>query len=373
MTGFRLPLRLARREVRRRPGRTALVALLVALPVAGMLLASVTIHTGNHSSLEGWVRSNGQAEAVSYSLDTDAPELPTGSRLVEVTSTYLRARTADGLRSEIQLSDLPLQDPIAVGIHELVEGRTPTAGGEVVLASRLAHRLHVSVGDDLVLVRPALTLRLVGRIDPIGCLSCPSAVVAPGQIPAAVLERDGAGRMGLIDLPTLSAGARDALVASGQVELRNLRDLGPVDDSRSVQWSLVLGAIALTVLGIVISAAFAVGARRQLVTLGQLSASGAPPSTVRAALVLQGTVTGVLGGLLGLAIAGTALLAGRGLFERLLDERIYAYVVSGKDVVLAVAIGVVESTMARVRLTHIPTLLVTACLLSAFGILTLVR
>lgn len=40
---------------------------------------------------------------------------------------------------------------------------------------------------------------------------------------------------------------------------------------------------------------------------------------------------------------------------------------------VAVAIGVVESTMARVRLTHIPTLLVTACLLSAFGILTLVR
>lgn len=41
--------------------------------------------------------------------------------------------------------------------------------------------------------------------------------------------------------------------------------------------------------------------------------------------------------------------------------------------VVAVGIGVVESTMARVRLTHIPTLLVTACLLSAFGILLLVR
>ena len=40
---------------------------------------------------------------------------------------------------------------------------------------------------------------------------------------------------------------------------------------------------------------------------------------------------------------------------------------------VSVAIGVVESTMARVRLTHIPTLLVTACLLSAFGILLLVR
>jgi len=40
---------------------------------------------------------------------------------------------------------------------------------------------------------------------------------------------------------------------------------------------------------------------------------------------------------------------------------------------VAVAVGVVESSMARVRLTHIPTLLVAACLLSAFGILLLVR
>jgi formate hydrogenlyase subunit 4 len=41
--------------------------------------------------------------------------------------------------------------------------------------------------------------------------------------------------------------------------------------------------------------------------------------------------------------------------------------------VVAVAVGVVESNMARLRLTHIPTLLVAACLLSAFGIILLVR
>jgi formate hydrogenlyase subunit 4 len=40
---------------------------------------------------------------------------------------------------------------------------------------------------------------------------------------------------------------------------------------------------------------------------------------------------------------------------------------------LAVAVGVVESTMARLRLTHVPILLVTACLLSGFGILLLLR
>ena len=40
---------------------------------------------------------------------------------------------------------------------------------------------------------------------------------------------------------------------------------------------------------------------------------------------------------------------------------------------VAVLIGVVESSMARLRLTHVPLLLVAACLLSGFGIILLVR
>jgi formate hydrogenlyase subunit 4 len=42
-------------------------------------------------------------------------------------------------------------------------------------------------------------------------------------------------------------------------------------------------------------------------------------------------------------------------------------------VAVAIAVGVVESTMARLRLTHVPSLLVAACLLSAFGVVLLVR
>jgi formate hydrogenlyase subunit 4 len=48
-------------------------------------------------------------------------------------------------------------------------------------------------------------------------------------------------------------------------------------------------------------------------------------------------------------------------------------VFAGGMLVLAVAVGVVESIMARLRLVHIPSLLVGACLLSAFGIVLLGR
>ena len=40
---------------------------------------------------------------------------------------------------------------------------------------------------------------------------------------------------------------------------------------------------------------------------------------------------------------------------------------------LAVLIGVVESTMARLRLVSVPKLLVSACLLSAFGVVFLIK
>ncbi|HLJ12091.1 MAG TPA: NADH-quinone oxidoreductase subunit H, partial [Planctomycetaceae bacterium] len=40
---------------------------------------------------------------------------------------------------------------------------------------------------------------------------------------------------------------------------------------------------------------------------------------------------------------------------------------------VAAVIGIVESTMARLKMTHVPVLLVASCLLSAFGIILLVR
>jgi formate hydrogenlyase subunit 4 len=50
----------------------------------------------------------------------------------------------------------------------------------------------------------------------------------------------------------------------------------------------------------------------------------------------------------------------------------WAVFVAGMSAV-AVVIGVVESTMARLRLTQVPVLLVAACLLAAFGVILLVR
>jgi formate hydrogenlyase subunit 4 len=46
---------------------------------------------------------------------------------------------------------------------------------------------------------------------------------------------------------------------------------------------------------------------------------------------------------------------------------------AGGTIAIAIAIGVVESTVARLRLTHVPAFLLAACLLCALGVVLLVR
>ena len=369
MTPLRLPLRLARREVRRRPGRTALVALLVALPVAGMAMAVTLIRTDHETPRELWERQFGQADAAGYT-ELGLESLPEGSRRLVVETGYWRVKDTDGRRAGAAVSDLALNDPLTAGIYELVAGRPPTRAGELALSAQLADALHVGVGDELVLDRPELTATVVGEVEPVGCLSCGTALFAPGELPGGEpsVEPDPESVFVLVDLPDgLSLQDLQALQAGpAALEVREVRlspyyDVGENDTGgAAVRWSLVIGALVLTVVGIVVSAAFAVGARRQLVTLGQLSASGASPATVRTALVLQGTVTGSVGSVAGLVLAAGLLLLGQPLVERLLDQRIEGYVARSTEVAAVVAIGVVAATLAALiparTAARIPTL-----------------
>jgi putative ABC transport system permease protein len=364
-----------------------LVALLVAIPVAAMTMAVVLIRTNeSRTPLEEWERQNGQADARLFGGfgdlgdrlpvvkpevgPADPPEqptveLPVGTRVIPVEERYTRVRTAGGDRAFVELSDLPLLDPLTAGIHELVEGRAPTARREIALGANLARRLHVMPGEDLVLDRPDLTLHVVGLVEQVGCLSCPAVLVAPGHLDVVPGSLVG-GTVQLLDLPDdLNQAERTSLLEASDGYLQ-LREMWTAEFQRgeaaasTIRWSFVLGALALTVVAIVISAAFAVGARRQLVTLGQLSASGASPATLRAGLVLQGTVTGVVGAALGLVIAAAALALARGLVEHILDERIDGYVVQPSDLALAAFIGIGAATVAALiparTAARIPTL-----------------
>ncbi len=115
---------------------------------------------------------------------------------------------------------------------------------------------------------------------------------------------------------------------------------------RNVNWILVGGLIALAIVGIVISGAFAVGARRQLVTLGQLSANGADESLLRRTLSLQGLWCGLLGTALGLAAGACTLLGMRGTFEGWIHHDPGPYLWSARDLAAILLTGVGAATIA---------------------------
>jgi putative ABC transport system permease protein len=364
MSRLRLAARLACREVRRRPGRTALVTVLVALPVSGMVLALVLIRTDRLTPEEEWQRYQGNADALLSpsgpdGTELDASGLPAGSRVLTVESGWTRARTVDGNRSDLSIRGFAAGDPMLRDLIELVAGRLPTAGDEVALAPSVASDLGVDVGDRLSLDRPEIELDVVGLVEDPAHLGDATALVAPGGdlLDAGLISVDTP--YGLVDLPDGMAPGRE-LAANPNVLLRREFTSSPFPQSMQVPWPYVIGAVALTVVGIVIAAAFAAGARRQLVMLGQLSASGAPGPVLRSTLVLQGTVTGLVGSAVGLALAGGVLAGARPTLERLLGHRLGAYDVRATEIGGAALVGVVAATVAALvpawSISRIPTL-----------------
>ena len=78
--------------------------------------------------------------------------------------------------------------------------------------------------------------------------------------------------------------------------------------------------VVLMLLGLLISAAFASGAKRQLREVGLASSNGANPVHIRRVFALQGTITAAVGVALGIALVGAALLIWRDEFDRAMDS-----------------------------------------------------
>ncbi len=309
---WRLAARLARREIRRRPWRTLLVVLLIGVPVAGFVVADVGYRSSNLPPDQSHRFGTAAARLFVFGaadIDDVASSLPPDSIAVlgaEVSFLPLRSAANRGEAVAVDLSTLDMASPLAEGIARPSKGRLPAADDEVFLDERAAEAFGVSVGDTLQLVRPAQSFRVVG----VGTADGYYRLMAAPGFDLSALRPDIAQNTALIDGPSF----RDGSVGSG------LLDAGSADGSFNVEYpeqpttdhlALFLGwvfcILLMAVLGIIVSAAFAVSGRRQLVTIGQLSASGGDPAVLRRYLALQGTWSGLVGVLVGMA-AGLALV-----------------------------------------------------------------
>ena len=357
MTAWRLAARLARREVRQRPWRTVLVAFLVAIPVAAASILAVLLRTDSQTDAERWRHMNGAADAAfgpHTAVRLVPADLPSGSRVVSFELDFRLARTADGRHLLTEISNLAVSDPVAAGIVEVV-GRAPEAANEVLLSEETARKLGVGIGGTLDLDRPLDAVLTVVGIGKWHWLDLRAIVLHPSAS-FPVRPGDRAAPRHLVAFPdtmpigeiTAWAGAHSATDALSPGLVDQARLDFDDDGQVGVQWSWVGAAVLLTVLGIVIAAAFAAGARRQLTTLGQLAANGASPGVLRRVLVLQGSWTGGVGAVLGLALGAGALVAIAPYRERIIGRRIASYDVNLTDVLPILLLGILAATIAAV-------------------------
>ena len=398
--------RLARRTARREWRRTTLVAALVAVPVmAGIVVAGI-VRANELTATESVVSRMGTADvtvalhsSAAFRLGFDDPDVATMGRLVEEVEadhTVAYHEHADfpnanhPLLRSAAVTDLPLDDPVTEDMFAVLEGRAPRADDEIAVSEPLLDRHDLAVGDTVdfgrvgtatvvgevvdpthvrtptVVVRPALLDRLV---DTYAGHGVPRWLVAGVASPRTVMRELSSGydeATGLADAQGRSQQGRldghvggaamatpaptgpmpaypDISTRADQLRAANLRTTADRVMTPQVIATLVT-AVLLAEVALIAGAAYATGARRRLRELGLLGANGATTGHVRAAVVGEATVTGMVGGIVGVAAGVAALGFSRPVLQRFVNPLITRLELSATDLVgpAVVAVGAVS-------------------------------
>ncbi|GAB3078522.1 FtsX-like permease family protein [Nocardioides zeae] len=351
MTGWRPLLRLARRDLARHRGRTAIVLAMLTLPVLVVTAGAVLFASADISSAErldrelgpegeallapttmgplrqaadpdqGWTSEDSGGAGDAFSMVDGAVVDPAewadvlGDRpVLEVREGSVEVAVG-GERLYAPALEVDLSTPLGAGLVELAEGRLPTAGDEVAVSAPLARR-GAAVGDELEIGGAERTVVGIAesRTDQgpfvtggIGALGLDDAMTTSvaylvGGDPVTWAEVEALNADGVLVLSR--AVVVDPPAAAQAVEAELAYDY--VDDAAVVTGGLIVVMVLLEVV-LLAGPAFAVGARRQARTVALLVTGGATPAQVRTLVLASGVVLGgaaaVVGVLGGIAVA----------------------------------------------------------------------
>lgn len=367
---WRVALRIARRDARRHRGRTALVSVMIALPVlAGSGLATLAassvmtdetfVATTLGDDLQATIgastgvpiqqsttRADGWGSSPDGTPRSWTPEefeaelsarLPDGSALVRGFSSTVRVSPlgAEQLRLGA-LTQTDLAVPEVASVFPLIDGTLPTGADEVALGGQLARTLDLSTGDALTLELPPTGrtgTRPLGEFTVSGLLDDSpggTAVLLDTSAPVPLPEAIGGGlgqgsadsyRWYVTGTEPVSWAHVEAVNALGSPVVSRSVVLGPPPPALvsphpglSPSFAAFVGAVALVGLlqaVLMIGPAFAVGSRRSARSLALLAASGGEPRVLRDVTLAGGVVIGAgASGVATLVGAGTVLLLG---------------------------------------------------------------
>ncbi|MGK5555636.1 FtsX-like permease family protein [Actinomadura kijaniata] len=335
--------RIAWREARRHRGRTALVLLMIMLPVLVITAAAVGIRTSEWSPREALPYELGTADARITGVtrgriqqDATERELSGGPsdrgrpwtteevrhsvtarygpavRLVPLTDVgRTLVRTPHGALGAT-VTETDLRDPLTRGMFEFTRGRAPSAPDETALGAVFADR-GFTLGGTVRIDGHGAPKRVVGFVRAPLAPREPVVIVPPGAAPASADAQQrwlvGTGRpVTWSDVREFNAAG--LAVYSRSVVLDPPAEARAAESGNSAETAVVAMAVAMILLEVVLLAgpAFAVGLRRQRRELALVAAVGGEGRHLRAVVLAGGVVIGGLAALLG-ATAGIGVVA----------------------------------------------------------------
>ena len=360
---LRPAVRIAWRDIRRSPGRSALVIALIALPVFALSAADVLARTMQLSTVEQVHRQVGNSAALIAdppattgpsveqspdglnSFGGNAPasgstrpgavidaaflaaHLPAGARLIETSGSKWTIATRYGITTT-EVQDDDYGNHVFTPLLDAVLGRRPTGPGEVALTPSLARRIGRGVGDAIVNTATKVRYTVVGivadRFDPVA----QTAYVAPGTIGTLGLAAtwithdyyiDSAApvtwpmivalnRVGVTVVSTYVAAHPPA---RAEVPFYRSGNSSPGASAAGITTATLLSGMVVLEIVLLAGPAFAVGARRMRRTMGLIGAVGGSRRDLRnvvlAGGVILGSAAGLVGSVLGIA-TGLALV-----------------------------------------------------------------
>ncbi|MEV4622927.1 FtsX-like permease family protein [Asanoa sp. NPDC049573] len=373
MSAWRTALRIALREARRAKGRTAMVLVLITLPVVGLAFAAATYDMFDLRPAEKIDRQIGAADAriqwydsaplqqdligENWQSEQAAPrdrqgdpfkpterdlleQLPPGSKVLPTSSTWLEMRTATGIGG-VEVIGVDAGDPMAKGMVTVLDGRAPKTGTEVALSRRALDRLGTKLGGTVQDAARTTTYSVVGVVE------TPSDL---GEVMVTPPDPEQAGGW-LVDTPgpVLWSEVR-TLNAKGMVVFSRSVALDPPANPEGVlertgggvggglKVAAIVGGLGLFEVVLLAGPAFAIGARRRRRELALVSANGGTPAHLRRIVLADGIVLGLAGAVLGVGIGVAGAVIARPLVEvYVANERAGGYRVY--PVALAVVAG----------------------------------
>lgn len=384
LSGWRLPLRIARREALRHRGRSLLVVLMIALPVLGVTAADVVMHTSDVSSSESVDRRLGSAAAlvrvepgtsdIEQGIDPDQASSSSnggdrtataeqisdivGGRLLDYRSADIQVVTDKG-KANGEATEVDLGDPATDGLFDLTSGRLPRSADEVVVNQAMLDEGY-AVGDPLDLAADGVPdPTIVGVAESAAVRTFPVAYGLVGSL-GLTSDDDTASRSWLVvgdevtwdeveQVNKIGGYVFSRYVVEHPPPASELPDgfsSGP--DSATVAVLVLVVVMALIEVVLLAGPAFAVGARRQQRSLALMSATGGTPRQSRRVVVggavVLGGVAAVLGVVLGILVALAVVPFVRGLS----DTQLGPFEVPWLQLLGVAAFGMVSALLAAV-------------------------